>query len=170
MKKQLGILLALSLTLFAWTQKTHAADSSGFGAGIILGSPTAITAKYWLDQQAAIDGGIAFSLSDYFLFYGDYLFHYPGAFKQKNKFVSELIPYVGVGGIIALANSNRIDNDRYLGRTTGTLGLGVRVPFGIEWMPSKIPIGVFLELVPGISIIPATSILFQGGLGIRYYF
>jgi hypothetical protein len=170
MKKQLGTLLILTLMLIAGTPKAQAAEASGFGAGIILGSPTAITAKYWLDRQAALDGGIAFALSDYFLFYGDYLFHYPGAFKQRNKFVSELIPYVGVGGILALANSNRIDNDRYLGRTSGAIGLGVRVPFGIEWMPTNIPIGVFLELVPGISVIPATSILFQGGLGIRYYF
>jgi hypothetical protein len=170
MKKQLTILLILSLLIFTLTQKSNAAESSGIGVGILLGSPTAITAKYWLDRQAALDAGIAFALSDYFLFYGDYLFHYPGAFKQKNKFVNELSPYVGVGGIVAFANSNRIDNDRYLGRTTGTLGLGVRIPFGIEWIPSKLPIGVFLELVPGISIIPATSVLFQGGLGIRYYF
>lgn len=141
-----------------------------FGIGIILGAPSALTAKHWIDQRSAIDGGLAFSLNEYFLFYSDYLHHFPGLFKSKDRFVSELAPYFGVGGLIAFTTSGRSRDDRYLGRSTGSLGLGVRIPLGIEWRPSDPHLGVFLELAPGLSVIPETLGLFQGGIGIRYYF
>lgn len=149
----------------------HAAElGRPLGLGILLGDPSAVTGKYWLNQQEAIDAGIAFSFSDSFLLYADYLFHYPGAFKQNNKFINELSPYIGVGGLMAMTSSNRDNADRFYGRTSGSFGLAVRVPLGIEWQLPKPSIGVFVEFVPGLSLVPSTSGLIQGGLGIRYYF
>lgn len=140
------------------------------GAGIILGSPTGLTGKFWKDQQVAFDAGLSFSTSDYILVYGDYLFHYPGAIRQANKFISELTPYMGVGGAFVVTTSDRSNNDRLLGKKSGSAGIGIRVPFGLEWKPGKPPLGAFVELVPGISVMPATDIMIMGGIGIRYYF
>lgn len=140
------------------------------GAGIILGNPTGLTAKMWKDSLVAYDAGLSFSNSDYFLMYGDYLFHYPGSIKNKNAFISQLTPYWGVGGIVVLSSANRDSNDKFIGKKSGSLGLGVRFPFGVEWRPGSPPLGFFAELVPGMSIFPATDILFQGGIGMRYYF
>ena len=142
-----------------------------FGLGVVIGEPTGLSAKLWLDQKHAIDFGLSFSFDDYFLIFSDYLFHFPGAFGRSSAFVTELTPYIGIGGVLAFANDRRRDRDRhFFGRERDTLGLGVRVPLGIEWIPSKAPLGVFVELVPGIAIAPATDAFFEGGIGIRYYF
>ena len=126
--------------------------------------------KYFKDKQIAFDAGLGFAISNYFIFYGDYLYHYPGAFKQKEPFLMQLTPYLGIGGIAAITTNDRSQNYAYYGRTSGSFGLGVRVPLGLEWRPKDPSIGVFVEIAPGISIIPATTAIFTGGIGIRYYF
>jgi hypothetical protein len=164
------ILLTILGLIMIQNSAAASAGASGVGAGIVLGSPTGLTAKMWQDSQVAYDAGFSFSNSDYFLFYADYLLHYPGSIKNKNQFISQLTPYWGVGGILVMTSSSRDSNSKYLGKNSGAVGLGVRVPFGVEWRPGQPPLGFFAELSPGISIFPATDILFQGGIGMRYYF
>ncbi len=144
--------------------------SNDFGAGIFLGDPTAITIKYWRDKQIAFDAGMGFAVANYFIFYGDYLYHFPQAFKHKEPFLAQLTPYVGVGGIMAVTTNDRSQNYAYYGKNSGSFGLGVKVPVGIEWRPREPSLGVFVEIAPGISIIPATTAIFTGGIGVRYYF
>ena len=161
--------LCLSLTTssaFAVTQK----GARTFGLGLVLGDPSAITLKSWHDNRQAIQGGLAFALDNYVLVYGDYLYHFPSAFGKRDKFASELVPYVGVGGILAFTIKERSDEYRYFGKNSGSVGLGTRVPLGIEWKPAHPPLGAFLELTPGLAVIPATRAYLQGGIGIRYYF
>ncbi|MBC7384695.1 MAG: hypothetical protein H7301_00855 [Cryobacterium sp.] len=142
-----------------------------FGAGIVIGEPTALSAKLWLAPDKAVDFGLAFSFDEYALVYSDYLLHYPGSLGHSTAFISELSPYFGVGLVLAFANDKHYDRDRrFFGRGHDSLGAGVRVPLGIEWIPARTPLGVFVELVPGISIVPETSGLLEGGIGIRYYF
>lgn len=157
---------------FALSRRHYESTAQGgpFGLGIVLGGPTAITGKYWLDHKHAIDAGVGALFGDYFMFYGDYLFHYPGAFGHDTQFVSELTPYFGFGGVMAFTTDNHADNSALRGKSSGALGLGGRVPVGIEWRPSETPIGVFLELAPGLSLIPQFGFIIEGGIGIRYYF
>lgn len=77
---------------------------------------------------------------------------------------------MGVGGLLVVTNRDYNKDDRFLGKKSGSVGLGVRVPVGVEWQPGRPPLGVYLELVPGMAIIPKTDAFFQGGIGIRYYF
>ncbi len=170
MKKIIVSLVAVGLILFHADYATANPAGKNFGLGIILGGPTAITGKYWLNNQVAIDGGLAFSLSDYVLIYGDYLFHYPRPIHQPGAFFSDLSFYLGAGGNLVVTTNERSNTDNYLGKKSGSVGLGVRIPFGLEWQPAQPPLGVFVEIVPGISVVPATSLLVQGGVGIRYYF
>jgi hypothetical protein len=114
--------------------------------------------------------GFALRSNDHMLFLADYLLHYPGTFQTENRFFKRLTPYFGVGGLIAFTTGSRNDHDNYLGKANGSVGFAVRVPFGAEWRPTRPPLGVFLELAPGVSVVPETSTLFQLGLGIRYYF
>lgn len=161
----------LMATLLVSYQQSNAEQlNQPFGLGLVAGDPTAITGKYWLHQNEAVDFGLAFSVNDATLLYGDYLVHYPKAFKQNGKFINELNPYIGIGGVIAIASGSRSDNYRYYGKNSGSLGLGVRVPFGVEWQPFRPPLGVFAEIVPGLSVVPTTGLIIQGGVGIRYYF
>ena len=169
--KKVILSFALSILVLIASEKVFAKQSNqNFGLGILLGSPTAITGKYWLDSQAAIDGGLAFSFSDYVLIYADYLFHYPRPFNQAGEFFSELSFYLGAGGNLVVTTNERNTADNYLGKKSGSVGLGVRIPFGLEWMPAKPTLGLFAEIVPGISVVPSTSVLVQGGFGARYYF
>jgi len=142
-----------------------------FGLGIVIGEPTGLSAKLWTAPLNAIDFGLAFSFNDYALLFSDYLFHFPGSLGRSSPFVTQLTPYVGIGAVIAFANDRDSDKDRkFFGRGRDTLGLGVRVPLGIEWMPPNPRLGVFIELVPGISLVPSTSGFIEGGIGVRYYF
>ncbi|OFZ29704.1 MAG: hypothetical protein A2622_10810 [Bdellovibrionales bacterium RIFCSPHIGHO2_01_FULL_40_29] len=170
MKKILLITFFAVTSILTSTAAAKSRAASDFGLGIILGAPTGITAKYWLDSQNAIDGGLSFSLSDYVLVYGDYLIHKSRLFGNQNQFTSELDFYYGLGANIVVTTKDRDTNDYYLGKKSGSAGFSVRVPFGVEWKPAEPSIGIFAELVPGMSIIPSTAVVFQGGLGARYYF
>ena len=114
--------------------------------------------------------GLAFSSGDFMLLYADYLKHYPHAVHLQEPLLSHLSPYLGVGGIIVVSTSSRSKNDRLLGTSNGSIGLGIRVPIGIEWKLNNAPVSVFGEIAPGISIMPSTDMLVQAGLGIRYLF
>lgn len=144
--------------------------ASGFGAGILLGSPSAISGKYWLNSKTAIDAGLSFGLSQYYTIYSDYLLHFPGGFGSRDHFVSQLIPYIGVGGVLGIVTEDRATEDNYVGKKSGSAGLGVRVPIGIEWKSQQPSLGVFVEIAPGLSIMPKTDMFVNGGVGIRYYF
>ncbi len=155
--------------------ENHASASGGIqgknlGVGFFIGNPTSLTLKYFADNETAYAGGIAFALSDYFLFYGDYVIHYHAILGNRNRFVAQLVPYLGLGGVFVMTSSDRRTNDGYLGKKSGTMGLGLRVPIGIEWQTNKPPIGVYIEIAPGISVIPETAAEFMGGFGVRYYF
>ena len=152
-------LLLASFTSSAWAKKTGA-GLADFGAGIILGEPTGLTFKYWKASTRAIDGGFAYSANEFLLLYADHLWHFPAFSASLAR--SSIQPYLGLGGVFFISNrSHRTDQEKVL---------GVRIPFGAEWKPGAPPLGVFVELVPGLGIIPATYGLFQGGIGARYYF
>ena len=177
LKPTLARLSTVILLVCGLSQSAHSAaaakSSTGgrnFGLGAILGSPTAITAKHWANNRDAFDAGVSFALYDYFLIYGDYLYHFAGALGSRTKVAAALYPYVGIGGLVVFTTKDRGNDEHFLGRRSGTVGLGMRIPLGIEWRPGHPPLGVYFELAPGISIIPATSAFIQGGIGIRYYF
>jgi hypothetical protein len=48
--------------------------------------------------------------------------------------------------------------------------LGVRIPFGIAYQFSEVPVDVFLEIVPVLDLNPSTSGSINAALGVRYYF
>ena len=85
----------------------------------------------------------------------DYLYHFYNVFETPN------IPlYLGVGGRIKLKNNEHNSDMR----------LGVRVPFGIAYQFSEVPVDVFLEIAPVLDLNPSTSGSINGAIGVRYYF
>jgi hypothetical protein len=164
----------ITLTLFLLCPLLANAAPAGrkFGLGFVLGDPTAITGKYFLTQEEALDFGLAFNFNNYILAYGDYLFHWPGGFDRSSLFLSQLNPYVGIGGLLVFFDRTYYGAGKKYSYydESASVGFGARVPLGIEWNPSKPPLGVFIEIVPGIMLIPRTSGFFQAGIGVRYYF
>jgi hypothetical protein len=142
-----------------------------FGIGIAIGNPTAVTGKVWLTSASAMDFGLAYSSRDYTLVYGDYLLHSTGLFGS-NHLSNRLTTYIGIGLGIYSWDRNYYYEDRPAGwrRKEGDVGVYARIPLGVEWTPSEPPLGVFAELVPGISVIPSIDTIINAAIGIRYYF
>ncbi len=142
------------------------ASAKDWGLGIVLGDPSALSAKYWTESTRALDFGLGWDSASQLYFFSDYLFHFPGGLDQM-RIPARLIPYVGVGALIKIySDSVRKRNDN----NDSNLRLVARIPLGVEWMVQKFPLGVFGEIVPGLRISPSTTSDFGAGIGIRFYF
>ncbi len=152
MKKKLTM-LALFASLFLASMPVSAQDS-GFGAGVQFGAPTGINIKYWLSKSTALDAGMnwSFYYGGYFGIHTDFLMH-----RHQLIRVSEgnLAGYMGIGAKLGFGTDFII---------------GVRVPFGLDYMFDNAPVDIFLEVAPGLDLTPATKGFVEGGIGIRYFF
>ncbi len=163
-------LLAVAAALAAGGSSA-AADSSGgsdkgvFGLGIIAGEPTGVSGKYYLGNDTAIDGALGFALIGRgFQVHSDFLWH-PVVIDQKESFVLPL--YVGVGARILRHDSGGADDVDHT-------RIGLRVPFGILFDFTEIPIDVFGEFA-GVGDYRTQgdsdfALDINGGVGARYYF
>lgn len=147
MKKLILISFAILLSLNALSQ------GSGLGLGLIIGEPTGLSAKIWTSEKTAVDAGVAWSFVDngFLHLHADMLLHSFVIDVDKGQ----LPLYYGLGAKLVLAND---------------LGLGIRIPFGMAYLFESAPIDIFIELVPVLDLIPATTFNFEGGIGARYYF
>jgi hypothetical protein len=127
-----------------------------FGLGIILGSPSGFSGKYWMTEYTALDFGMGYSFSgknNMTNFHADYLWHNDNVIKVEAK-----IPlYYGVGARLKI-------------RQNSASRLGVRGALGITYFPTEIPIDLFFEVVPVFNLVPSTELDIETGLGFRYYF
>lgn len=132
-----------------------AAQTKGFGLGILVGEPTAVSAKYWTSGSTAFDFGIGYSFekSSYLNIHADYLFHVKNIFETAEN----ISLYYGPG-----ARLRFVEN--------ATTRLGFRFDIGLVWIPRNAPIDVFIEVAPLLDIIPETDFSFNGGIGVRYFF
>lgn len=143
-------LLAFVLLLAA-TSPVFAQKGGDAGAGVILGNPTGITGKLWLDGAQAVDVGMGYSTT--LALYGDYLWHEWTVLPQPAQ--GRLPVYLGLGAQV---------------RTFDDAEFGIRTVLGIAyWLPED-PVEVFLEVVPIFRVTPDTSVGLGAGLGLRYYF
>jgi len=132
------------------------AGPGGFELGIILGEPSGISAKTWFDGNTALDGAVSWSLKDKhsndLYLHADFLWHDFDLIDQS----SGLMPlYYGIGGRVILADDAR---------------LGARVPVGISWYLSGVPLDLFVEIAAVVDVIPDTDFDINGGIGIRFIF
>lgn len=145
------------------------ADEKKLGLGFVIGDPTALSLRHNLTSEKAYDVQLAFPPGHYMLAYGDYLFQFHGILGSGNKFVDGLTPYVGVGALLATGTRHDHDKDGYFQERDDHLALAARIPFGIEWVWDKAPIGIGVELAPGIVVVPATNGFVNAGITLRYY-
>jgi hypothetical protein len=130
--------------------------SSGFGIGALIGEPTGLSLKAWLDDRSAIDAGVAWSFrrDDSFSAHADYLIHCWDLIPVSK---GKLPLYFGVGGRVLLER----------GRDTR---FGVRAPVGLSYMFENTPLELFVEVGPIFDVAPKTQFSLTGGIGVRYYF
>lgn len=172
MKTKVLFLVLFVGMVFSTTIQAQPAPGRDFGLGIALGSPTAITGKVWMTNSEAFDFGLAYSSRDYVLVYGDYLLHATNLFGSSSELSNRLTSYIGIGLGVYSWDRNYYYEDRPAGwrRKEGDVGVYARIPLGLEWTPRSPSLGVFVELVPGISVIPSIDAIINAAIGIRYYF
>lgn len=162
--KGVGRLSAIAAVLLLSAGAALSAQTSGFGAGLVLGEPTGLAAKLWLSKEDALDFTAAWSFyrnagdgkdnDGALYFHADYLRHFTGVVDVDVK-RGELLPYAGLGGKAALG---------------GDFYLGVRVPLGLVYAFEKVPLDAFLEIAPAFILVPETGFDVGGGIGLRYWF
>ncbi len=146
------IVTGLSMLCLCAIPDAHARE--GVGIGVIVGEPTGLSMKYWLDDYTALDAALAVSLSggNPLQFHADYLMHNGMSTNNSNTLQS----YYGVGA--------RINNDNDDTR------VGVRVPFGVTYNFANVPVDLFAEIVPVLDVTPDVAFDLNAAVGIRYYF
>lgn len=153
-------LWVLFVSMWVAPVATAAPDIGALGAGLMVGEPSGLSFKLFVDGRHAFDGGLSFSLKDEtFHGHADYLLHFSahGGSLEGGKWV----PYVGVG-----AKLQFLDQDRKHSND----GLAARIPLGVVFHPRTYPLDFFVELIPGMTILPETDPEFGGALGGRFYF
>ena len=112
--------------------------------------------KLKLSDNSAIDGALGWSFAKYgsMHIHADYI-------QNIVNLSSEVPLYLGVGGRIKTKNNNKGEDDSRF---------GIRIPVGIVYEPSTVPIDVFVEIVPLLDLTPASEFTMNAAVGIRYYF
>jgi len=151
------------------------ATSGTFGIGLQAGSPSALTLKFAGPHQTGVALGIGagfgygrgFGASLWL--HADYLFHL-GMLLNGDGF--GLGVYAGPGVFATIFGSNYgfgYAGPPYL-NDFDYVGFGIRVPVGLSLAFHALPLEVFLELDPALSLFPGLGFGVGASLGFRVYF
>jgi hypothetical protein len=147
--------LAILTLLLAMIALDASADERGpLGVGAVFGEPTGISAKQYLSGDIALDLTVywSFVANDTLYVHLDYLHHTDSVFDLQAE---GLTFYAGLGGMIQLSADP---------------AFGARIPFGISYFFSDIPLETFFEIGPMLYLYPEIAPSGTAGLGLRYYF
>jgi hypothetical protein len=166
----IALSLALAPTADAKVRRQFSTDKS-FGVGLMVGAPSGLTAKYYLDTPLALAFGLGSSHyghhdgrndryhNDGIHFHTDVLWH-PVVLMSDGAI--QLPLHIGIGGQIR--NHGNADNN------TDHSHLGARVPFGISVDFQRVPLDIFFELAFALEFVDSSHSYITGSLGARYYF
>jgi len=154
MKFLAGIFLSIFIVSFSF------GISNKFGLGIVVGTPTGLSAKYWIDNHNALDFATGWSFKeDRFYLHFNYLVHNYSLLKkaiQKSELRGNLPLYAGIG---IRTKFGKGDDE-----------IGFRIPLGITYLFAGMPLDLFLEFAPSLNFYPETDFFVDTSGGIRYYF
>ncbi len=160
-----SILIILGITVMS---NESFAQGAGVGAGIILGAPTGISAKFWTSNTNAFDLAVGWSndgewarFDNSWYYYGpsylhihaDYLWHDYRVIKSEERFPV----YYGFGFHF---------DEGY----SAPSAFGLRGVVGIDWMPRSVPLDAFLEFAPVLFLSPGGGLGLDAGVGTRFFF
>ncbi len=174
-KLSLGVLLSvLSFASLASAQQVVVTEpvtpqAGKLEIGVIAGTGVSATAKWWLSDNSGIDLRLGSRDIDngYFNVSADYSLNVID-FIPSNRNLS-LPLYVGVG---VLAGFDTSPPDDEFG--TDDVSLGARIPVGVSANFSQVPIHLFAEIVPELTIVRPESndatFDIGAGVGARFVF
>lgn len=148
---------------------------SGFGIGLQVGTPTALTVKFPASGANVVLGlGVGYNggFRNYgfagLSIHGDYLLTVAPLVATGDVSVDL---YLGPGLWLTLFHGGYgyLSRVGYYSRETN-LGLGVRFPVGVSARFATAPVEVYLELVPAIFVFPGVDGFLGAALGFRWFF
>jgi hypothetical protein len=148
--------LSLLIVIFIISSNFVLGQKSGSGIGLMLGEPTGLSGKYWINENNAIDFGLGaglFGEGTGFSLHADYLYHINNLIKWKYK-----TPFYYGFGIRMRFPSN------------SSTYLGIRGVAGLIMYLKKLPIDLFFEVAPSFRLLPTTGLNLDIAIGSRYYF
>jgi hypothetical protein len=159
-------IVALLMCTIATLSSVYAQPAKSFGIGIIVGEPTGLSLKKWLNNDRAVDAGIAWSFSenDSLHLHADYLWHRFDLISSPEA-PGRLPVYYGLGARIKLREDNR-----GRGRNDNDALVGIRIPIGISYIFAEAPFDLFAEIVPVLDVAPRSDFDLNAAIGMRYYF
>ncbi len=168
--RKLNIFLLLLFTLLGTSvippsASAQSPQGKSFGFGLILGDPLGATVKIWTSPENAFVGDIG---ADYFgspRIDGDYLWHFD-AFRSR---VVKM--YAGPGLAVGFGQPRYYffhNHDEVIVSDSRT-AVGARVIFGLNIVPPRTPLEIFLEAGPLISFTPYSYVALDAAIGIRFY-
>lgn len=159
----LGAVLIFLSSGLSITEAQYTPQGKKFGFGIMLGDPTGGTAKLMLNRENAL----AFSLGA--SYFGsprigvDYLWHF-------NAFDTDIANlYAGPGGVIGFGGSSGLWRSGRFVRTGGDAGVGVRGIFGVNIIPRRTPLDIFVEIGVLLGLAPRFGSALDAAIGVRFY-
>ncbi|NIM11328.1 MAG: hypothetical protein GTN68_05765 [Candidatus Aminicenantes bacterium] len=149
--KKFFLVLTVIILFFAGNAT---AENRGFGLGLIIGEPIGFSFKNWTGSKTAVTGGVAWSIvhGGSLHFHADYLIHNHRLVQVPDV---KLFLYYGIGGRIKTRHQDRV---------------GIRFPVGLCYVFEKIPLDVYLDIVPLLDLTPDRGTELMIGLGFIYYF
>ncbi len=144
------------------------AQLGGTGVGIILGEPTGLCFKSWLSGTTAVEGGAAWSLGDnegVYLF-ADYVLHSLNIVDDPSADLYGLMFTYGFGGKVRFYEKDNPPPQEDESKVI----FGARIPLGLAYPFEGAPVDIFVQIVPGLDLIPDTDFEVAGGIGARLYF
>lgn len=132
--------------------------SGDLSLGVILGSPSGLSIKYWFNMSNAFDIGLGvpFYSDVKFSIHGDFHWFFPAA----NFPIGSMGFYLGMGG--------RVRALRY--KSGSSADFGIRIPLGFDFFARSNSLNAFAEVVPVAVLAPKTELGLDGVIGIRYRF
>ncbi len=149
---------ALLIIAFLGTLAATAQEYKGhYGVGLAIGEPSGFSIKKFIKKREAFQYTLGYSTvkgQQGINIGADFLLHnYDFITAEKGK-----IPfYYGAG--IHLRSYNDMGNQVY-----------ARIPLGLAYEVSDLPLDIFFEFAPGIAVIPQPSLVTNFALGGRFYF
>ncbi|PNR93998.1 hypothetical protein [Petrotoga sp. 9PWA.NaAc.5.4] len=123
--------------------------SAPLAVGIKVGEPTGLYVRNYMgNNHIGFTAAWSFSHNSFDL-YGDYNWIYPNLLQGIDF-------HYGLGAVARVREES--------------FNVGLRFPFSFNYDFPQVPIVVFLEVAPGIGIIPDFKFNIGGGLGFAYKF
>lgn len=141
---------------------SHRAEKGTLGVGLIIGEPTGISAKLYLEDDKAIQAAVGSAfIGGGLQLHGDFVLH-PWILQDRESFV--LPVYVGPGLRFIQYTGGRGEDSHF--------AVGARGVVGMLFDFKEVPLDVFVE-VAGVLEYDFTEgwgPALNAGAGVRYYF